>query len=187
MARAKKRVKKEWYTILAPNYFKNKEIGKTLANDPKLLIGRRLTISAIDLTNDLSKYYLKLTFRIVDFDSEKKIAKTEFDQSECLRDYIARMVIRRVTRIDVIQDEITKDNKKIRVKSIAVLPKRPTSSVKKCVRKRIREIVKEILSNCSLADFVHGILNEEWKKKIANEIRKIYPLRNFEIRKVEVK
>lgn len=182
----KKRVKKEWFLILAPEYLGNKEIGKTLTNNPKNLVGRRLVISAIDLTNDLSKYYLKLGFRIISFDGNKKIAKTEFDSSECLRDYIARMIVRRVTRIDVIQDEITKDNKKIRVKSIAVLPRRPTSSVRRAVRKKISEEIKEIVSNCILAKFVHGILNEEWKKRIADKIRKIYPLRNFEIRKVEM-
>lgn len=182
----KKKIKKEWFVILAPKYFKDKEIGKTLTGNPKYLVGRRLVISAIDLTNDLAKYYLKLGFRIVDFDEERKIAKTEFDSLECLRDYIARMIVRRVTRLDVIQDEATKDNKKIRVKSIIVLPKKPTSSVRKAIRKRVREMIKEIVSNCELAKFVTGILNEEWKRKIANEIKKIYPLRNFEIRKVEM-
>mgnify|MGYP000020467896 CR=1 FL=1 len=183
MAKAKK-AKKEWYTIIAPSYLKNVEIGKTLANDPNLLIGRKLTVSAIDVTNDMNKYYLKLTFRITEVNGN--IAKSEFEGSECLRDYIARMVLRRVKRIDVVQDLVTKDGKKIRVKSLVVLPRRPTSSVRKAVRKRVSELVEKIVTNSKLADVVNDILNEKIKRKIYREIKKIYPVRNFEIRKTEI-
>ena len=183
MAKAKK-AKKEWYTIIAPPYLKNVEIGKTLASDPNLLIGRKLTISAIEVTNDMSKYYLKLTFRITEVDG--KIAKTEFEGSECLRDYIARMVLRRVKRIDVVQDLVTKDGKLIRVKSLVILPRRPTSSVKKAVRKRVSELVEKIVTNSKLEDVVNDILNEKMKREIYREIKKIYPVRNFEIRKTEI-
>ena len=177
-------MKKEWYKIIAPPYLRSIEIGETLSANPKNLIGKKLTISAIDVTNDMNKYYLKLTFRISEIDGN--IAKSEFYGSECLRDYISRMVLRRITRIDVVQDLLTKDNKKIRVKSLVVLFRRPTSSVKKAVRKKVGELIEKIVTSSTLGEFVNKILSEEIKKKIFKEIRKIYPVRNFEIRKTEM-
>lgn len=179
-----KKGKREWYTILAPSYFGNKKIGETLAYDPKYVVGRKFTVSAMDLVNDISKYYLKLTFLITEVDG--KVAKTEFDGSECLQDYIARMVIRRVARVDVVQNLVTKDGKKIRVKSLAILARKPSRAVKREVRKRIKDEIENIMKECTLADFVMGMLDERWKKKLSKEIRKIYPLKNFEIRKTEV-
>lgn len=180
----KKAKVKEWFSIIAPKIFDEKEIGRTTTSDPKTLINRRIILSAIDLTNDLAKYYLKLSFKINKIDGNK--ALTEFDGSECLRDYISRMVVRRVRRIDAVQDLITKDGKKIRVKGIAVIPRRIKSSIQKNVRNKIKELVKAEIENSTLEEFVRKIFSDEIKNKILKEARRIYPVRNFEIRKTEV-
>jgi small subunit ribosomal protein S3Ae len=175
---------KEWFSIVAPKYLNEKEIGKTITSDPKTLINRRIIVSAVDLTNDLSKYYLKVGLRINKIEGNK--ALTEFDSSECLRDYISRMVVRRVRRVDTVQDLITKDGKKIRVKGIAIIPRRVKSSIQKKVRAKIVELIKAEVENSTLEEFVKKIFSEEIKNKILKEVGKIYPLRNFEIRKTEI-
>jgi small subunit ribosomal protein S3Ae len=175
---------KTWYRILAPDFFGNKEIGLTPASDPNLLIGRRIAVSALDFTNDYNKYYLKFYFKIKQVNGEN--ALTEFDGSECLRDYISRMVVRRVRRVDTVQDLVTKDGKKIRVKCIAIIPRRVKSSIQRTIAKNIKEMVKDIVENLKLEDFVKKILNDEIKNEILVELRKIYPVRNFEFRKTEM-
>ena len=181
----KPKVKKEWYTIIAPPYLNEIEVGHTLASEPKKLIGRRLWVSAMNALNDFSKYYLKVAFIITQVDG--KVAKTDFFGSECLREYIARMVVRRTTRIDVVQDVLTQDNRKIRVKSIAIFPGKVRGKIKKVIRKKIYETVEKMVSQATLADFVTKLLlKDELKKKVSKELRKIYPLRNYEIRKTEV-
>jgi small subunit ribosomal protein S3Ae len=175
---------KKWFVIIAPKYFGEKEIGTTLASEESSLIGRRIEVSPVELTNDMSKYYMKLIFKITKVEGEK--AFTEFDGSECMRDYISRMVLHKVRRIDVIQDLVTKDGKKIRVKSLAIARKKMTSSIEKVVRKEIEKMMKEIVENSLLEEFVKKILSDEIKNKILKEIKKIYPLRNFEIRKTEM-
>lgn len=176
---------KQWFEIIAPKVFNNMEIGKTLATEPEALIGRRLTISAIEVTNDLRKYYLKLTFRIIKVEGTK--AFTEFDGSECTRDYISRMVVRRVRRIDTVQDVITKDGFKVRVKCIAVIHRKAKTSIEKTMAEKIKEMIEDIVKNSTLHEFVSKMISDEIKNKIIKEIRKIYPVRHFEIRKVEVK
>lgn len=180
----KKGKAKKWFNIIAPKYLGGKEIGKTLAMDKNALIGRRLVISAVEITGDLSKYYMKISFKIKKVEDDN--AFVEFDGSECLRDYISRMVLHKVKRIDTVQDLVTKDGVKIRVKCLAIGRKSMTKSIEKVVRKKVEEIMKDIVKNSLLGEFVKNILNEEIKKKVLKEVRKIYPLRNFEIRKTEV-
>lgn len=175
---------KEWFSIIAPKIFDEKELGRTTATDPKNLINRKIVLSAIDLTNDISKYYLKFSFKINKVDGNK--ALTEFDGSECLRDYISRMVVRRVRRIDTVQDFVTTDGRKIRVKCIAVIPRRIKSSIQKNVRNKIKELVKTDVENSTLEEFVGKIFSDDIKNKVLKEARRIYPVRNFEIRKTEV-
>ena len=182
---AKKKGKpKRWFSIIAPKVFNHMEIGKTLASDSSLLIGRRVTLNLTELTNDLSKYYMKFTFKIKKVEGDK--AFSEFDGSECLRDYISRMVLRRVRRIDIIQDLETKDGVKVRVKSIIIAPRGIKSTIEKTMRKQMGELIKKEVENSTLDEFVMAIATDKIKKKVMKEARKIYPIRNFEIRKTEV-
>lgn len=175
---------KDWVTIQAPSFFNEKAIGKTLSSDPKLLIGRKMTVNSMDLTGNLSKYYLKVIFRINQVDGS--VAKTSFSGSECVRDYISRMVVRRVRRIDTIQDLKTKDGVTIRVKGIAITSRKVKSSVEKVIRKRIAEMIKQRVESATLENLINQILSDEMKNRILQEARRIYPIRNFEIRKTQV-
>lgn len=175
---------KEWYQILAPEAFGGKEIGKTLAVEPSALIGKRINLSAIELTNNFSKYYLKFTFKITK--AENKVAYTDFDGTECLRDYLSRMVLRRVRRIDTVQDLVTLDKRTVRVKGLAVIGRRAKSSIQIKISKKIKELLKTMVEKTTLEDLFNQMVSDEIKIKIMNEIRSTYPLRNFEIRKTEV-
>jgi len=180
----KKAKTKEDYVIISPKVFGEKEIGLTMASDPKLLIGREIILSALELTENVNKYYLKILFKINKVEGNK--AFTEFHGAECLQDYISRMVVRRVRRIDTIQDVFTKDGIELRVKCICVVSRKAKGSIEKAIRKKIEEIIKQEVEAKNLDDFVRGLISDEIKTKIIEETKKIYPIKNFEIRKVEV-
>ena len=180
----KKTKTKAWFTIISPEIFGAIELGKTMAGDPQFIKGRTVIISAVDVTNNFSKYYLKFKLRINELNGEK--AYTVFDGSECMRDYISRMILRHIRRIDTIQDLKTQDGVPIRVKGIAVVSRKMKSSIVKIIRKRIQELVKEIVESSKLEEFVEGLVNDQIKINILDDIRKIYPVRNFEFRKTEV-
>lgn len=180
----KKAKTKEWFTILAPKIFDEREIGKTMISNPNGLIGRRIILSLMELTNDFGKYYMKFVFRISRVEGSK--AFTEFDGSECLRDYLSRMVLRRVRKIDAVQDLTTKDGIKIRVKSLAITSRKIKSSIQETIRLGVKDIIKNEVENSTLEEFIEKIISDEIKNKILRESRKAYPVRNFEIRKTEV-
>lgn len=180
----KKSKTKEWFTIIAPKYFDEREIGRTMVSAPNIILNRRISVSLMELANNFSKYYMKFIFRITKINGNRAI--TEFDGSECLRDYISRMVLRRIRRIDTVQDLATKDSVKIRVKCLAIVSRRTKSNVRDVIRNSIREMVKEEVESSTLEDFIKKIISDEFKNRVLQEARKIYPVRNFEIRKTEI-
>lgn len=180
----KKARTKEAYTIISPKIFGEREVGTTFASEPKLIIGRKIILSALELTENVNKYYLKFLFKINKVEGNK--AFTEFYGTECLQDYISRMVVRRVRRIDIVQDILTKDEVKLRVKSMCTLSRKAKSSVQSSVSKRIGEVIKQEIESRNLEDFVKDLVSDEIRARVLVEARKIYPVRNFEVRKVEV-
>ena len=42
------------------------------------------------------------------------------------------------------------------------------------------------MQNLTLDDFIKGLMSDEIKNKVLKEARRIYPVRNFEIRKTEI-
>lgn len=181
---AKKSKAKEWISILSPNFFDNKEIAKAVVTEPEQIVGRKINISLLELMNNFNKFYVKFIFKVTQVNGTT--AQSEFAGSEVLRDYISRMILKRVRRIDTVQLLQTKDGRKIVVKGIAVVSKKVKSSIEKTIRSQIKNTLKEELENTDLDDFIMMLTNDELKSKILHEARRIYPVRNFEIRKTEV-
>lgn len=175
---------KQWFTILSPKYFGGKEIGKTVSNTPENLIGKTLNLNAVELTNDINKYYLKFKFKINSVDGDK--ALTQLCGSECLQDYISRMILHRIRRIDSIQKLTTGDGVKICVKGLTIVSKRVKSSIEVKIREFVSDLIRQEVESSTLDEFIQMILSNEIKNKIMKKGRSIYPIRNFEIRKTEV-
>ncbi|MBU5689672.1 MAG: hypothetical protein QXM68_00880 [Candidatus Aenigmatarchaeota archaeon] len=181
---AKKIKGKDWYTVIAPKFFEEKVLGDTPGDDVNKVIGRKVTVPLVFVSKDMSKYYLKVRFKITKIDGTK--ALTEFDGLECLRDYIARMVRHRVTRIDIVQKLKTKDEKNVVVKSMIITNKRVTRGIEKSLREFVQQVIEKVTNENTLESLLSKILNDSIKQKIMKEGSKIYPLRAFEIRKMEI-
>jgi small subunit ribosomal protein S3Ae len=181
---AKKSKGEQWYTIVAPAMFGEVEFGQTIANDPKSLIGRKISASLMELINDFHKYYMKFSFKVVKVDGTR--ALTEFAGAECMRDYVSRMVTRWARRVDTVQDLTTKDGVQIRMKSIAIIPRRVKSSVKSAVRDEVRKVVAGEIKEATLEDVIKGVISDTIKKHVLRNAQKIYPMRSFEIRRIDI-
>jgi small subunit ribosomal protein S3Ae len=180
----KKSKAKEWFTIVGPDLFENRELGTIVVTDPEQLVGRKISMSILELLNNFNKFYVKFIFRIVKVDGTKAYA--EFNGSEVMRDYVSRMILKRIRRIDTVQNLETKDGKKIVVKGIATVSKKVKSSIEKTIRSLIKEMLQEEVAEMNFDDFIINLTTDDLKFRILNEVRKIYPVRNFEIRKTQV-
>lgn len=169
--------------MIAPKMFNEKVIGETPVGDVKSLIGRTVQVNLINLVDDLSKYYFKIFFKISDI--KDKNAYTEFAGLECMRDYISRLIRYGIKRIDTIQDLVTEDGKKIRLKTIIITSKKIKKNVAMNLKKLIEDRMKNEVVSIKLDELVEKIINDTIKRSIFEEGSKIYPIRAFEIRKVE--
>jgi len=177
-------LKKTWYEIVAPKMFDEAVIGHTLASDPKQLKNRKIKISLADINRSYSKFYMKMHFQIHDVKGTKALSK--FTGHNCTTERMYRMVQRRTRRVDAVQKCTTKDDVKIRIKSILILVKRTSTSTKDSVRTKMKDVVENYVKQKSLEELMKDIINDELQKKIRSECKKIYPVGAVEIRSSEV-
>lgn len=180
----KKAKAKELVTIIGPEVFGKKEIGKVAVAEPETLVGKKISISILELMNNANKFYVKFIFRITKV--EGNTAYADFAGSEVMRDFVSRMILKRIRRIDTVQNLQTKDGRKVVVKGISTVSKKVKSSIEKIIRSRIKETLESEISQTNYDDFIISLTTDDMKFKVLQEIRKIYPVRNFEIRKTKV-
>jgi small subunit ribosomal protein S3Ae len=181
---AKKIKGKDWFTIIAPKFFDEKVLGETPVDEPKKLMLRIIETPLIDLISDVNKFYIKMKFRITKIAENK--AYTEFAGLECLRDYISRMVRHGIDRIDTVQTLITEDSKKIIVKTIIITNKKVTKGIEKSIRNFVEKTIEENVNKNKLDDFLEKVIDDSLRNSVLKDGSKIYPLRNFDIRRIEM-
>jgi small subunit ribosomal protein S3Ae len=172
---------KSWYTVLAPPYFGNVELGAVPADEPEKLIGRVIDSTLYDVTNDFAHQYLKLYFQITETDG--KTAKTTFKGHEYSRDYLRSLVRRRTTKVDGLFNITLKDGHKLRVAVSAFTLSRVRTSQEKDMRVIMDRIIKEKASTLTLDQFAQEMVLGKIASDIYNEAKMIAPLRHIGIRK----
>ena len=172
---------KSWYTVLAPPYFGNVELGAIPADEPEKLIGRIIDSTLYDVTNDFAHQYLKMYFQITEIDG--KIAKTTFKGHEYSRDYLRSLVRRRTTKVDGLFNIVTKDGYKVRVAVSAFSLSRIRTSQEKGIRIIMNKIIKEKASMLTLDQFAQEVVLGKIASDIYNEAKKLAPLRHVGIRR----
>jgi len=180
----KAKTKKE-FNIKLPKLFNEKFIGKTFADKPKKIIGRKLIVYARDIWENTLKYYYKLCFRI---DSvEDDIASTIFVGHEISKAFISKNVKKNSTRIDLYVKGKTKDNKILVLKPIVITTKRVKTSVASAIRREMNKFLELYIKENSLDKIVKDIMSDDLQKDLRKTLNTIYPLSVVEIRKSELK
>ena len=175
---------KEWYQLYAPNMFNSAQIGETLSDELSKVMDRVTEVTMHDLTGDFSKMHIKLRFKVGDVSGYR--ANTYFVGHTFTSDYIRRLTRRKFSKTDAIVDVTTKDNYKIRVKSMAVTDKRIQGGQRQAIRANMNRIVLEESKKRTLGELVKGMISGELAKNIAKASKTLYPVKRVEIRKSEI-
>lgn len=175
---------KSWFTVVAPSYFGNVEIGLTPSDSGDKLIGRVIETSLYDLTGDFSLAHVKLYFRIKETKGNKAI--TTFKGHDFARDYLRSLVRRGSSRIAGIFDATSKDGYTLRVTTIAFSVGRARTSQKKIVRTIMKNITEKKARELNFEDFAQEAVLGKIGSEIYNEAKKTLPLRKCEIVKTKL-
>lgn len=182
----KKRVRdkwrsKDWFSVVAPQYFGATELGSVPADESSRLIGRVVDATLYDLTNDFAHQYLKMYFQVSDI--EGKVARTIFKGHEYSRDYLRSLVRRKTTRIDMLQNVTTKDDYKVRIAVCAFTLTRIRTTQEQAIRGIMKGIVDEKAKTLTFDQFVQEVVLGKIASDIYNEAKKVAPMRHVGIRK----
>ena len=69
--------KKQWYNIIAPKQFDNAVIGETLVYEPGAMLGKTLSHSLMNLTNDTKRQNINIHFKVVEIDGDSHSTEAE--------------------------------------------------------------------------------------------------------------
>jgi len=183
---SKKRVRdkwrsKDWFSVVAPQYFGSTELGSIPADEPSKLVGRVVDATLYDLTNDFAHQYLKMFFQVSDI--EGKIARTVFKGHEYSRDYLRSLVRRKTTRIDTLQNITTKDGYQLRLAVCAFTLTRIRTTQEQAIRAVMKRIVEEKAKALTFDQLVQEVVLGKIASDIYNEAKKVAPMRHVGIRK----
>ncbi|MBI3035503.1 hypothetical protein HYY71_04210 [Candidatus Woesearchaeota archaeon] len=100
--------KKQWYPIIAPKQFDNVVLGETLVYEPGLMLGKTLSHSLMNLTNDMKRQNVNIHFKVVEIEGDK--AKTSIIGYQIIPSSVKRFVRRASEKMDISFACETADN-----------------------------------------------------------------------------
>lgn len=182
---AKAVIQKNWYEIQVPDIFDAEEITETPAEKDSQVIGRTVKENLTELMEDSGKYYVDVSFKVTEVEGNK--AFTEIDGMECSSEYVSRMIRKRSKRLDLVEDFETDDEREVRIKVVGATVKKTSTNTLKDARKVIKEILEEKSSEQTYNELMENIFVDNIQEELREEVNKIYPFRDLEIRKTELK
>jgi small subunit ribosomal protein S3Ae len=175
---------KSWYKVHTPDNLGKVFIGDTIANDADNVIGRIMTSTLGEITNDYAKQHMKMSFKINSVAGDS--AYTEFVGHDVTRDYLRSLVKRRSSRIDCHVPLVTKDGKKVHLTISCYTFARANISQEHAIRKIITEAVTAQASAWDLTTLVNVIVSGEISRDLFKAVKIIYPTRRVEVVKSKV-
>ena len=175
---------KSWYKVYVPDNLGKTYIGDTISNDATGVVGRIMTSTLGEITNDYAKQYMKMSFKINSVTGDA--AYTEFVGHEVTRDYLRSLVKRRSSRIDTWVPIVTKDGKKVRLTICTYTFARANLSQEHAIRAAIMQAVLAQSTAWDLTTMVNGIVSGEISRDLFKTVKTIYPTRRVEVVKSKV-
>ncbi len=172
---------KKWFTVFAPSYFGEVELGSIPVSEGSSPLGRTIETTLYDVTKDFSHQNIGISFQVTDVEGSK--AGTIFKGHAYARDYLRSIVRRGSTRVDGIFDVTTKDGYTLRLSVLACTPRRVNSKQSTSLRLTMEKVARQKSKELTYDQFVQEAVLGKLASDIYNEGRKVTPLRHVGVRK----
>lgn len=183
-SKAKKIVRKYPVEIFAPKYLDEVKLGKSNVVDLNKFVGKKIKMNLMYVTGSLKNQNIVLKFEVTKVDSGK--AETEVVVYEQIPYYLGRFVKKGSDLVIDSYESKTKDDKKVIIKPFIVTKSNITSSHQNSIRNTTRELIDKDLVSKTYEDFMSSVISGKFQLMLRNELKKIYPLKAFEFKKVEL-
>ena len=180
--RSTSKVKKKWYQILAPKEFNESLIGETPSFDPRLLINKVITVNLMNLTRDIKKQNIIMKFKVVGLKENK--AMTESIGYKIVPTFIKRIIRRGRNNLHDSFVCKTSDEKNIRLKPLIITVNKTKGVVINSLMNALRANLTEYVRKITYKELIHELVSHKLQSNLKVPLRKIYPLRSFEIKEM---
>lgn len=181
-----KKVKRKFpVEIRAPEYFGNQVLGNSNVSDISSFVGKTIKINLMYLTKNVKNQNVKLKFKIDEVNSG--VASTKLVFYEQIQYYLNRFVKVDSTLVEDSFIYLSKDKKEVIVKPFIVTKSRATILKTSSLREVLRDLISKQISKMTAEEFVLAISNNKFQVMFRNELKKVFPLKSFEFKKVEIK
>lgn len=189
MAKAKAKIvdkwkNKNWYSVIAPKLFNEYTVGLTPSSNPKSIVGRTVKINLFGITHSNRDQNVIIILESERVDDDK--IYTKIKKYGVIPSYIKRMVRVGTSRVDYSFLTKTLDNVIVRVKPFAMTRSKVNNSIKSNIRKTIIYYIVKSINKMRYNNFLADVVSRRLQSKISKILNKIYPVRTFEIRSLEV-
>ena len=172
--------KKQWYPIVAPKLFNDAVLGETLVYEPQSLIGRTLSHSLMNLTNDMRRQNTSISCRIAGIDGNK--AMTSIIGYYIIPSSVRRLIRRNSEKMDMSFACDTLDNVHMRVKPLVITKADVKGSVAAKMRNFIVQHMTKTIKKMNFEDLMNDIISHKLQSDMRAILNKIYPIKVCEIR-----
>ncbi|MBN1646178.1 hypothetical protein JW868_04025 [Candidatus Woesearchaeota archaeon] len=176
-----KKKKKRWFPVMAPKLFDESQIGESNVSDAELLMDKRFTINLMNLTGDMKKQTMRVSFEVSTVTEGRGMTKiTGF---EVVPTAVKRLIRRDRDKIDDSVAIKTKDAKYIRLKPLIITNKKIDKDIQTSLRLQTRKTLLDYCSAKNYEQIMSDVITTKLQKHIKEVLLKICPVRNFSIRK----
>ncbi|MFO8016122.1 MAG: hypothetical protein R6U32_03385 [Candidatus Woesearchaeota archaeon] len=176
--------KKRWHRILAPKLFNEMVLGETPALDPNTIVGRRVTTNMTTLTGEIKKQNISVTFEVNKVMGDT--AYTGMKRMEMSPAALRRLVRRGKKRVDDSFLCKTSDGKRVWMKPFMITFSNTTNSVLTNLRKHAKAHIIRSVRGMAYETLCKELVSNNLQRNIKKPLSKIYPLRVFDIRVMEL-
>ena len=175
--------KKKLYSIIAPDFLGGKPVAETFSLKDKDVVGRVVVLPFSEFTGNYKDFKVKIKLRVTEIKGNE--AHTEYAGQELLRDQVLRTIRRWSSRIDSVDDVKLSDSSTFRVKSLTVSARRVNTAIKGEIRHSVSSFIKEYLATKTTDQMVEDVNTSKLQSTVEGKARKVYPVRNVEIRMIQ--
>ena len=112
---------------------------------------------------------------------------TRFNGYRALKEHVLGMVRKRAQKVESVIYVKTMDDWKLQVSSVGILNRNTETAVKKKARAFMEKAMRESAEKSGIDDFVKSIISSNLQRGIKKSGSRIYPIRFFEVARIEVK
>jgi ribosomal protein S3AE len=173
-------LKKHWVPVLAPALFKSEQLGESYVLETDTLKNRSITVNLMNITGDMKKQNLGVSFKIVNVKEGK--AHTRVTGVNMQSGSIKRLVRRGRNKIDDSFAVTLKGGQIARVKPLIITKTLTNNSTATAVRVKARELLQEVCKELTFETLVSDVVNMKLQRYLRTSLNSIYPIRSVDIR-----